>query len=385
MHAALQPIEGLEPFAEEWASLVERSSTRGPAASFAWMSTWWEVFGDGGRRLFVVRVHHDGRLVGLAFFVLRQLRVFNVLPIERLELLGSGEAEADEICSEYLGVLAESGQEEEVASAVIGCVAAAFPDADELLLPAMNGDDPGLRGIERALAREGFGVERNTDVGAPYIPLPSSFEGYLAALPSADRYRVRRSLRDFDRWAGKTAKLHWVATPEQLATGMKILEELHAERWQGGGVFASERFHTFHQRVAPRLLACGELQLGWLEAHGAPVAAIYNVVTRGGVSFYQCGRALSVPRQIRIGVVLHLYAVQRSIEQGLKEYDFLAGSARYKRELSTAVRPIVALRAARPTIREQAYQLARKTREVAARAHRAMVARFAEPSLDPAE
>lgn len=361
----------------EWEELVARSHARGPAATPAWLSTWWRVFGGGGRRLHALTVRDDRRLVGLAFLVGRSTRLLHTIPVRRLELLGSGETEEDEICSEYLGVVSERGYEERVASALATTIAAELPGTDEILLPAMDATDPMVGALETALSRRGYEVTRAQQV-APYIELPGSFDAYLAALPSSHRYALRRSLRDFERWAGSTSRVHWATNEPELAEGFAILQRLHRERWGSPGVFGSARFRTFHRAVLPELMRRGELRLGWLEAHGRPLAAVYNVVTQRGVSFYQSGRTLDLPHGLRVGVVLHAHAIRRSIDEGLAEYDFLAGDSRYKLELSTNTRPVVALRAARPSLREHAYHFALRARRLAVRARNVVRARLAE-------
>ena len=67
--------------------------------------------------------------------------------------------------------------------------------------------------------------------------------------------------------------------------------------------------------------------------------------TAASCYFYQSGRRVDVPKAVRPGIALHALAIRASIESGLREYDFLAGASRYKRELALATRPLVTLRA----------------------------------------
>jgi CelD/BcsL family acetyltransferase involved in cellulose biosynthesis len=108
----------------------------------------------------------------------------------------------------------------------------------------------------------------------------------------------------------------------------------------------------------PRLLARGELELMWLSANDQPIAATYNVISNGAVQFYQSGRRMDLPRELRPGVVLHALAIRRAIELKRREYDFLAGGARYKIDLALAVRPLCSLqlvRRRRAELARQAY------------------------------
>jgi hypothetical protein len=104
----------------------------------------------------------------------------------------------------------------------------------------------------------------------------------------------------------------------------------------------------------PELLANGSLELGWLSVRDEPVAAFYNFRHDGRVYFYQSGRKLDIPDAVRVGVTMHAYLLRAAIEDGMREYDFLAGASQYKMALALSSRPIVRLRVVRSTIREAA-------------------------------
>src|SRR5262249_9758253 len=109
-------IEELAAYRRRWASLLERSACNRPTMSPTWLLSWWRVFGDGDRRRLAAIVVLDGdRLVGLAPLCIRRHWYPPGIPFRRVELLASGEPEEDAICSEYLGVIAERGQEADVA------------------------------------------------------------------------------------------------------------------------------------------------------------------------------------------------------------------------------------------------------------------------------
>jgi CelD/BcsL family acetyltransferase involved in cellulose biosynthesis len=340
-----------------WRELMLRSSSDEPTLTPLWLREWWRIFGpEGGRRLRVVLFRDGGRLVGLAPLLWRRHWYRSVIAFRRIELLGSGEREADEICSDYLGVIVERGREEAVAKALAAALAGALGPWDELILPAMDGEAPMIRPLSRALARPGVTVETEVTATCPYIALPGNFQDYLDALSSAGRYLVKRSLRDFDRWAGGDAVLHQARTSDDLAHGKRVLAALHGERWSAegqAGVFGSTDFAAFHDAVMPPLLAVGALELLWLTVRGEPVAALYNLVWNGKVYFYQGGRKVDVPKDIRPGIVIHAWAIRAAIAAGRREYDFLAGGSRYKRQLAVSTRPLVRLRAVRSPLLER--------------------------------
>jgi CelD/BcsL family acetyltransferase involved in cellulose biosynthesis len=197
---------------------------------------------------------------------------------------------------------------------------------------------------------------------------------------------VTRSLRELDAWSKGQWELRRARTPRELEEGTRVLRALHAERWRAegkSGVFASARFCAFHDSVMPRLLA-GEdgasLDLSWLVVRGSPIAASYSIVYRGKLHFYQSGRCVDAPKSVRPGIVLHAMGIRSAIESGLTEYDFLGGMTRYKRDLSLATRPLVALRAVGPSVRARSVEAVRALAEGAISRARSIRARFRAPA-----
>jgi CelD/BcsL family acetyltransferase involved in cellulose biosynthesis len=362
--SVIDDFAALGALAPAWQRLLARSATDEPTLTPLWLGAWWRVFGNrDGRELAVVTLSDAGQLVGLAPLCRRRHRYAPGLEFRRLELIGSGETERDEICSDYIGVLAERGREQEIARALAGALAAgAAGSFDELVMPAMNAESLLPWALTSELSALGISATLEASAPSPYAPLPSSWDGYLGALPASRRQHVRRSLRDFERWSGGQHRFLSVETPGQIETGLGVLEALHAERWRGAGTegaFASSLFSRFHRLVMPELLEAKMLELRWLVVGDTPVAAIYNLVHAGKTYFYQSGRKTSLPSHVRPGIVLHARSIQHAIEQGRREYDFLPGPSRYKLELSLATRPLVRLRAARPGVREAALLVGR--------------------------
>jgi hypothetical protein len=364
---------------EQWSELLGRCATSEPTLSPLWMGTWWQVFGhQEGRALCAVLVHdtgRHGRLIGLAPLLRRRIRYRGAVPVRRVELLASGEPEKDEICSDYLNVLAERGCEQEVASTVVSALlSGALGSWDELVLDLMNGRAAMTEHLIHALFGAGLRVDVRTRRPCPYAVLPDTWEAYLDSLPSRHRYMVRRSVRDLDRWAGGELEVVRAGTLAELEQGQDILLRLHEQRWQQAGqdgVFASRCFRDFHGRVMPALLERELLDLMWLSCKGEPIAAIYNIVWNDRVYFYQCGRRTDLPDKLRPGIVMHVHAMQRAIERGCREYDFLSGASQYKNQLASDHNPLVQVRALRPgsvaaralRVAERAEPLARRLRD----------------------
>lgn len=352
--------QALEALSGEWSDLLAVSDQSSPSLSPTWIAAWWRVFGNqDGRELRTVAFRDGRRLVGLAPLCARRMWSRPGVPTWRLDIVPSGEREADEILSDYLSVIAERGYEQRVADSLGELLrSGGLGRWDELVMPRMSTDSVMVSLLGAALERAGK-VYFEVTGGSPYIPLPATWDQYLARLSGSRRRLVKTSLRDFEKWSGGRSVLDVARTAEELETGLRVLRELHEQRWHEAGksgAFASPWFNAFHADVMPRLLERGELELMWLSANDQPIAATYNVIWNGAVQFYQSGRRMDLPRELRPGVVLHALAIRRAIELKRREYDFLAGGARYKIDLALAVRPLCSLQ----VVRRRRAELARR-------------------------
>ncbi len=353
-------LEALRP---AWSDLLARSGSNEPMLSPLWLLTWWRIYGENTGRQLCVGLFHDGaRLVGLVPLCRRRHWYGRCIPFRRLEFLGSDVAEEDGVCSEYLNILAERGLEEAVAREFAASLARkAFGPWDELILAALDGDNPMPALLGDAGTRAGLTASRQTIAEAPCISLPASWDVYLAGRNKDQRKFIKQSLRDFDAWAGTDWQLHSATTAAELAEGMRILASLHTERWSAenqGGAFQSPRFTAFHNAVAPQLFQEKAAELLWLSVRGEPIAAVYNFIWQNKIYFYQIGRKLDVADKIRPGIVILVHVVRRFIEAGGREVDFLAGVSQYKMKFATNKRPIVQLRLARSSLVEILRRLA---------------------------
>ncbi len=343
----------------DWQALLRRDGSTDPTLSPLWLETWWRVFGsEGGRSFKLLSFRAGGELVGVAAFVQRR-HVYGAIPFRRIESMASGEPERDEIASDYLGLIAATGYQREVARVFCEELCRGrFGPWDEFVYPRARRASAITSELYGELRRRGMDVEEETVSLCRYIPLPDSWDGYLKRLSPSRRQWLKRTLRQYEKWAGEPPVLVRATDERSLVEGQRILIDLHQRCWQRRGkpgAFSSPAFYAFHEQLMPALLARGALDLLWINAHGRPIAALYNIHWNGRVHFYQSGRDLEVPPRLRPGIVIHALAIQDAIARGMAEYDFLAGDAAYKKSLSIASRDLVTLRATpKGSRREQA-------------------------------
>ena len=218
--SVIDNVGELERLAAEWEQLLAQSAGQHFALTPTWVLTWWKVFGsEAGRRLHVLVVRNGQSLVGL-FPLLRRLRWHRgVVPLRRLELLATGEDERDEVLSEYLGPIVAINWEDRVVAALAAELANDLRQWHEIVLSAVDGQSPAAAKLSEAFGTLGFTCEHRSTAACPFIRLPKDWNDYLAALPSEHRYQVRRTEREFERWAGNSHSVQVAKTRDELDRG----------------------------------------------------------------------------------------------------------------------------------------------------------------------
>ena len=187
-------------------------------------------------------------------------------------------------------------------------------------------------------------------------------EGYqdvISALGNNTRYNIRRSLRLFDRNFGQRS-IEWAETPEQARDILRELIHLHQKRWERDGVpgaFQSDRVRRYHEDLidALSLWPQGSLIVFRVKQGEATIGCLFSFVEGGHVMSYKSGFPLFEDNRLKPGLVTHAVCMEECKRRGLLEeekyrqcgfpeeecrkrsllkYDFLAGEALYKEQLS---------------------------------------------------
>lgn len=361
----IQHLDDLLPFRKRWDELAGEC----PFRSWTWLSTWWKHYGTTTaesqasgrptprRELCVLLVfdnqspcqknphhaakYHDccnsadrtdpaersavdatpGSLIAIApFYIERSLTRGNVV-----RLLGDGE-----ICSEHLSLLVASENTDAAAAVLADYLSAHASDWDLIDLTNIEASDVAMGKLCEALQSQACLVQQRAGQQRWAIPLPESWEEFLAMQSKSHRKQLRR----MERYALNTDRAVWhlVDSPGQFDTAWEILVDLHQRRRNSlgePGCFASPRFANFHREVAGRLLDAGQLQLSWLELDGQPASAEYNFSDSTTTYAYQGG--IDPDRTTdKLGQLSLIKTIQHAIGVGHLQFDLLRGDEPYK-------------------------------------------------------
>jgi CelD/BcsL family acetyltransferase involved in cellulose biosynthesis len=359
----------------EWNALLAHSRNPGPMLTWEWMFSWWEAYrqSDVTRELHLLAARlPDGRLAGLVPFILRPAKRCG-LRFRRLEFMGTGEAERDETCSEYLDWIVDLEHED-------ACVEAftheLLGDAgwDEIVCRDIRTDRPSTvaRFREAAARPDGLRVEEFGAARCPFIPLPASWEAYLDGLSRNSRRLVRYKRKQL--LAAARVEVQSIRDTDEILKVYNRFMDLHQVRWSAqekDGCFASKVFSGFLRRVTERLAPAGGVQIALLSANGEAIA-MYLLLRHGErLYYYNSGMATGVYEEHSPGSVCLGYLIEQAIRDGDREVHlFKGGPTSYKYHWTDRVVPVGSFRVERRGLKLAACRLLARAEGIARRAVR---------------
>lgn len=308
--------------ANQWNALDSLRENECPFSSYEFAAIWWQHFGSAQCEPLVMLAYSEERLVGLAPFYIRRQGPFG---IPTLHFIGQGEAEEDEVCAEYLDVIAMPGYECEVSAAIARCLIETG-GWGRLLVKDMLASSLFSRHIVPALGSHWSAVYQE-ETGQRYrVRLPQSWDDYLAGLKQNHRRKINLARRRLAEQSN--VEFRDVDDSTDLAASMSVLAELHGKRWSQMGLkgsFSSQRFLSFHLDWAKELLLEGKLRLLFLYIDDTPVASIYLINGRPSAFYYQSGADTEQWSRLSPGRLLLCRAIEDAIGQQLTWFDFMRG------------------------------------------------------------
>lgn len=339
-----------------WNRLLANSAADPLFLSWEWQWQWWLHHREPLQaHLGLVAVYAGGdRLVGIAPFYSRAVKLRGGVRSSRLELIGSAWRVGEAAFSDYLDMIVTSGG----SSAVARCVADWLVRQDfwqEMALCCVRPDSSAAC-LARELARTGLFVREVDPLSAWRVRLPAVFDEYVGRLDSHTRRRLWHHRRRLS-----APRLEYADDP-RIEEYLALLWTMAAQRWGEPRDAAAAR--RFQLDTAVSLARSGSLRMSRLATSAGPLSVMYGA--RVGRTVYYLQSAFDVSSRGISPGVLHLgYAMEDACREGVEYFDLLAGRGRtrdYKRDLGACRVPVVSLqvvRGALPAALYGVYQVAK--------------------------
>jgi CelD/BcsL family acetyltransferase involved in cellulose biosynthesis len=262
-------IASLRQLAPAWRELVAVSGVDHPFTTPEWIESWWEAFGGGPRKLFVLSAWRGRSCVGVAPLALRRGRLYGI-PVRRCESIGNTH-------TPRWDVLVAPG-EEEAYGALWRFLVQNSALWDVLLLAQLPAESRTLDLWPKLAEQGGMLSGRWTAGGSPRVPIRGDWESYVATLPRKHRSNLRNRSRRLAKLGEVTSKI--LLGPEGIAEPLAEAWRIEALGWkgaQGTAVACSPASKRLYESFAERAAGRGWLQLRFLEVAGKRVAFMYNL------------------------------------------------------------------------------------------------------------
>jgi len=352
LRTAIEPLSSAPVLPSWWQPLFDTAFNASAFLSPAWVATWLTSYGNAFAGEWVSFWRGNSCVAG-CLLMMRQAKV-GPFPV-RLAVINTAAEEAEESpWIEYNDVLCNRGCEDEVASAMQDVLRER--QWDQLYLSGYV-EDGVMSRLSRSVAQSVLESERKP---SPYVDLSRLTGGADTLLSSNSRAQIKRSIKLYaQRGAVRVAAAETLLEAHAF---LRDLARLHREGWKRrdkDGGFRTERFLDFHRRLVDALWNQGGVVLLRASAGDQPIGYLYNYVHGGKVYFYQSGFAYEEDPKLKPGMVAHCLAIDYFRQLGMKEYDFMAGDARYKSSLANGTRTLEWAYVERFTARMQVIRMAR--------------------------
>jgi CelD/BcsL family acetyltransferase involved in cellulose biosynthesis len=298
----------------DWSDLVRADPAGTIFHTPDFLKLYWEEFGEEPEHLLLAFGEDDaGAQVAAAAFELIG---------DTLRFLGGTEV------TDYMGPVgtpdARAGFAHELWAGLL-----ARDDWREADLRGLHENSAWLSELREAAAGHGLEVEATDDQNgvAPVLDLPSTWDEYLAQIPSKLRHEIRRKAKKLEAETG--AFRVETATEETLLPLLDRFVELHRMSEGPKGVFMVPGMEIFFRRLGQTFCEQGVFRLSFIRVREELAAGTIGFSFDGTYSLYNSAFDRKW-QQLAPGMVLVAEDIRQAIEEGSAVFDFLKGDYAYK-------------------------------------------------------
>jgi CelD/BcsL family acetyltransferase involved in cellulose biosynthesis len=322
-------LDALQP---AWSSLHQECGAI-VFQSYEWQRTWWKHLGepDPGRELHVIVLTEAGRVICIAPLQVERVPALGPLRLRRLGFMGG-------VLTDYLDVLIAKGFEDRCFDRIAAHLAAGPVPFDVISLGDIPDASPTRAGLLQALRRHGFEGDAFVSEQCPRTQLLATWKETLASFDGNHRRQLNKRCRQLqERFK---VELEVCRREEDLAGDVQAFIQMHQHRWTSigrKGVYAEPAVAAFQTEVSRLFFGRGWLYLSFLRVDGARISALCSFKHRDELAYYLNGTGEAGEAwKLSPGLVQHCLCMEDLVPQGVRVYDFLRGTERYKYECGAA-------------------------------------------------
>ena len=319
-----------EKAAKRWQTLEQEISNKGLTNSWKWIETWLKQYGHIPHR-FVFGVR-DGQTIGAALVTQPLKKVKSIIPILSLHLGTNGEPLEEKTCVEYNRLLVAPENLSTFSMELMRTLQQLR--WSKLILHGFVPEH--AEALIEAGTHLGITFSEQTKEACPTFEFSEAigFPDVISVL-KYNKKRIRSSIDKMNAQA--SLKGEWAETVEQARDILAELIELHTRKWENTQIpssFQSDRVKWYHKGLIdaffPKSLIVFRVKFG-----EQTIGCLFGFVEDSHVLGYKGGINFSPDmKKFTPGLITHVLCMEECRKRGYSEYDFLAGEASYKAQLS---------------------------------------------------
>lgn len=319
----LTKIEQLFEIIPQWEKLIKIQKTCKIFNSTSWVASWLETFWQKNWQLNVLTAWYEDELISIVPIYYQ--RGNSIFSIKKFYPLGQGEAEEQEVSTEYTEILINEKFQEHL-----------LPKIQQWILN-LKADQLHWRALLHDSSTRNILInyeQTKSNEATRYIVDCANWT--FGDLSKNMRSRYRRGINQLDKL---NAKIAWVEQGD-FDHYWQLMKGFHQQRWLGKnkkGAFCSDEFNKFHatfREKSPENIAMSAV---WV--NGNPVAIHYYFSDATTLYFYQSGWNENEYSHLSPGLILHLWSIENNNKA---YYDLMMGKKQdsYKAKFATQQQPM---------------------------------------------
>ncbi|MFC1916024.1 GNAT family N-acetyltransferase [Chloroflexota bacterium] len=279
----------------------------------SWLKVWWREF-KPGTELYLVSVRQQTEIIGIA-------------PLQTKEGEASFIGSAD-VC-DYLDFVTVLGREDEFFNALFDDLK--IQNINRLELRSVRPDSTVVTNLANVARSRGLEVLHQKEGLSLELDLPATWDEYLAGLSKKQRHEVKRKLRRL--WgAGNVNYRCLQASPEEAGALTDTFLKLFPLSREDKADFMTIRMQSFFRSLTETMAEIKLLRYGLLEVDAQAAAMIMGFDYNDTMYLYNSAFDPQYD-SLSVGLLSKVLCIKESIARGMKRWDFLKGTERYKYEL----------------------------------------------------
>lgn len=348
----IESLKDLQPFSSLWNELLLKSRSDSIFLTWEWISCWTEHFLDISRKLFVIAIFEDNKLVGLAPWYIRS-RTFLGFPLRCVEFIGSPETGSD-----YLDVFTTEGREIVVADVIYEFLMNEVKkEWDVLLLRDFRASSFFLCRLLVRIEQDGKYAESEQGSLCPIIRLPVD-KDFSSILTSHRRAKLKREIRVLERQGVvKHDSLDISEAPEAIVPFLTFYERKKE--------YKDPQLLVFLKAFANRSAETRWITVDTLTVDGQCIASLLHFTYGNKWLQYLMVTDKEFNPKVSLGDMIIGLVLEKAIAQGVGVYDFLKGPEDHKFRWANSANSSTNLLLGQKKVLSVAFMLGQLTRNAA--------------------